>query len=57
MDKLSMVVVQIQPAGPSTLVLPVDVSGLCESQMSDDANYPMYPVPSVDGVDFEAQAL
>jgi hypothetical protein len=48
-DKLSMVVVQIRPNGPSTLVLPVDVSGVCEVQVGDDADY---PVPTVDKVDF-----
>jgi hypothetical protein len=49
MDKLSMVVVKVQPAGPSTLVLPVDVSGLCEPQVGDNADY---PIPTVSGVDF-----
>ena len=49
MDKLSMVVVKVGPEGPSTLVLPVDVSGLCESQTGDNADYPM---PTLSEVDF-----
>ena len=52
MDKISMVVVQIHPDGPSTLVVPIDVSGVCQPQVSDDPNYPFYPVPTVDRVDF-----
>ena len=43
MDKLSMVTVQIKSAGPSTLVLPVDVSGVCEPQVGDNADYPILP--------------
>jgi hypothetical protein len=49
MDKLSIVVVQIEPKGPSTAVIPVDVSGICEPQVGDNAGY---PIPTLTGVDF-----
>jgi hypothetical protein len=49
MDKLSIVVVQVEPKGPSTLVLPVDVSGICEPQVGENADY---PIPTLTGVDF-----
>jgi hypothetical protein len=49
MEKLSIVVVEIQPKGPATLVLPIDVSGVCELQTGDNADY---PVPTIDRVDF-----
>src|SRR3954453_20232625 len=48
MYKLSMVVVKVGPKGPSTLVLPVDVSGLCESQNGDNADYPIATLNEVD---------
>jgi hypothetical protein len=50
MDKMSMVVVQIEPKGPSTLVLPIDVSGLCEATPED--NPVKYAIPTLTGVDF-----
>jgi hypothetical protein len=49
MNKLSIIVVQIRPSGPATLVLPIDASGVCEPQVSDNADY---PVPTVAGIDF-----
>jgi len=49
MDRLSIVVVQIQPNGPTTLVLPVDVSGICKRQVDDSADY---AIPTLTGIDF-----
>jgi len=48
-DKLSLVVVQMQSDGPSTLVYPLDVSGVCEPQTGDNSDF---PVPMLTGVEF-----